>query len=309
MDDSTALYGRLSPTNSELSVSETYEDREEPGPSWAEIEAAILTDTAGAGLSDAAWEFSVLNEWFRERRVKREEGRPPQRTMEEGVEGAPAIPTAVERNFLQEQLNRLPLDRVQQRKHLAWCLRECRILAMPVPGWFTTAFGGGDGDESIIGDYHPSRSVVATPAARRRLEASTDLFEDEENEVEAEEEEVCEQEEHSAGIWEDGDESKTSPWLTVEEGLLIGADGALVAGFVPMPQVPEPHAGISSVGTADEFSAETAFAEVRALQGRAMALLDGDDASDNPSVVLAAIREARQCIALAARLAGILDGD
>ena len=142
---------------------------------------------------------------------------------------------------------------------------------------------------------------------RRRLEASTDLFGDEEHEVKDEEEEDAEWEEHVAGIWEPGDKS-ASPWLTVDEGLLIGsrrgARRRIRAHAAGARHTPD----ISSVGTADEFSAEMAFTEVRALQGRAMALLDGA-ASDNPSVVLAAIREARQCIALAARLAGILDGD
>ena len=109
--------------------------------------------------------------------------------------------------------------------------------------------------------------------------------------------------------WEDGDASETSPWLTVDEGILIGRDGVLVAGFVPTPHVARGTAHTPIADTAKEFTVDAAFAEVRALQARATALLDGDDASANPSVVLAAIREARQCIALAARLAGILDGD
>ena len=109
--------------------------------------------------------------------------------------------------------------------------------------------------------------------------------------------------------WEDGDASETSPWLTVDEGILIGRDGVLVAGFVPTPHVARATADAPLADTAGAFTVDAAFAEVRALQARAMALLDGDDTSANPSVVLAAIREARQCIALAARIAGILDGD
>ena len=193
---------------------------------------------------------------------------------------------------------------------------------MPVPAWFTTAFESGDSDESIIGYYHPTQSEAAALAVRQRLQVTTNLFgdDDEGNADDADDEDDAQdgedanendpgEGEHWAGIWQDSDASETSPWLTVDAGILIGQDGVLVAGFVPTPHVARATADAPLADTAGAFTVDAAFAEVRALQARAMALLDGDDTSANPSVVLAAIREARQCIALAARIAGILDGD
>lgn len=306
---------------------ENYEDTGVRGLSSSEINAGVRGNA-----------FDRLKKWYLDIRPEREENLAPRPTVEAHMDAPSGTSTETERAFLLQQMDRSPLNPIEKRKHIAWCRRECRRLGMTVPGWFNVVHGHADDEEPIIVDYYPSRAEANPPSARQSPPAITHLLQDdeeddagnEEEDVNAgdedDEEEVADEDgDEDAGVeedddeeddddpltrtWEDGDASETSPWLTVDEGILIGRDGVLVAGFVPTPQVSWGTAHTPIADTADEFTVDAAFAEVRALQARATALLDGDDASANPSVVLAAIREARQCIVLAARLAGILHGD
>ena len=127
-----------------------------------ETEDGLLADTAGAGLSDAAWELAVLSEWYREERLKRGEDHPPQRTVEDSMDGAQRTPAAEDHAFLLQQMDRFPLDDILKRKHKAWCVRECRRLGVSFPLSFIVAHGSGGNDDS----YYRRLPPFATGSGR-----------------------------------------------------------------------------------------------------------------------------------------------
>ena len=208
------------------------------------------------------------------------------------------------RAFLMQQLNRTPADYLQRAKHIAWCRRECAQLGVPVPEWFALFGSAGDADESIIGDYYPS--TVQPAAAAATSDDGTEGEDEEEGEDLDDEDEEDEGDER----WdlepadedvpgEDDDDPPASHWLTVEAGILVSEDGTVAAGYAATPR--------AAPGALDTLTQAAALAEARALQERAMSVLSHAEAVHDHALALAALGEARACLALAARLAGILD--
>lgn len=97
---------------------------------------------------------------------------------------------------------------------------------------------------------------------------------------------------------------------------LIGGDAiaAIAAKYSASPDALSRHAAGHVVallakgeGAADLADADTLIDDVRALEARALAILDTAEAADNFRSALGAIREARELLALRAKLQGAID--
>jgi hypothetical protein len=214
-----------------------------------------------------------------------------------------------QRAFLDQQMDRLPTDSVLQQKHIAWCRRECRRLNVPIPRWFIEMYGNAGMDEMIIGDYHPS-AISATPA-------SVDIEEDEGHDLDVEngflndyeKDEHEESEEYELGDGEEDDAhargagfvAQADRWVTITRS--VSADGSGV-----LRQTQEPAASSSSMHQ-PAFTLDAAIADGRALYQKALEAHARADTENDPALALAAIREARACLELTARLARLLPAE